>query len=46
MMGDSDDDVGEQGHDGRTDEAGDGHRHKPGDEDVPEQTPVNSLTRT
>lgn len=37
---------GEDGHDGGADEAGDGHRHKPGHEDISEQEPVDRLPRT
>lgn len=35
--------VGEDGHDGGADEAGDGHSHKPGHEDIPEQAPIHCL---
>jgi len=40
-VGGSQDNIYEESHDGRTDQPGDGNRYKPGDEDVPEQTPVH-----
>lgn len=39
----SQDAIDEDGHDGGTDEASDGHSHKPRHEDIPEQTPVHCL---
>lgn len=39
-------DVGEESHDGGTDETRDGHGHKPGHEDVAEQTPIHSFPGT
>lgn len=36
-------DVGEKGHDGGADKARNGHRDKPGHEDVSEQPPVHSF---
>lgn len=37
--------VYEQSHNGSADDPGDWNRHKPGDEDVPEQTPVDRFPR-
>lgn len=37
----SQDDIYEESHDGSADQTTDGNRDEPGDEDVPEQTPVN-----
>ena len=42
----SQDPVDEDGHNGSTDQARDGHSHEPRHEDVPEQTPVHCLSRT
>lgn len=39
----SQNDVGEQGHDGCADKARDGHGDKPGHKDVSEQSPVHCL---
>lgn len=39
----SQNDIGEQGHDGCADEARDGHSDKPGHEDVSKQPPVHCL---
>lgn len=39
----SQDAVDEDGHDGGTDQTGDGHGHEPRHEDVSEQTPVHCL---
>lgn len=39
----SQNDVGEKGHDGGADKARNGHRDKPGHEDVSEQPPVHSF---
>lgn len=41
----SQDAIDEDGHDGGTDQARDGHGYKPRHEDVPEQTPVHCLSR-
>lgn len=39
----SQNDIGEQGHDGRADKARDGHSDKPSHEDVSKQPPVHCL---
>lgn len=41
--GPSQDDIYEKGHDGGADESRDGNCNEPGDEDVSEQMPVDSL---
>lgn len=37
--------VGEDGHDGGTDEARDGHGHEPRHEDISEEAPIDCLPR-